>query len=85
MEWPEEALEGVARGFLTDMQEEENEKSQRNKEESEDYKEKIIEFFKFSQKFLEEESKRYLVELNRHNHITPKSYLELLKTYKVIL
>jgi len=30
-------------------------------------------------------SDRYLVELDRHNYVTPTSYLELISTFKMLL
>ena len=45
----------------------------------------LVNAFKFSHKFVEKLSIRYLKELNRHNYVTPTSYLELLNLYKGIL
>lgn len=41
--------------------------------------------FKQSHKFVEKQSVKYLIELRRHNYVTPTSYLELLSLFKMIL
>lgn len=41
--------------------------------------------FKFSHKTVEKLSTRFLLELRRHNYVTPTSYLELLSLFKSIL
>lgn len=41
--------------------------------------------FKFSHKLVEKLSARFLVEMRRHNYVTPTSYLELLNLFRTIL
>lgn len=45
----------------------------------------LVNMFKFSHKFVEKLSARFLLELRRHNYVTPTSYLELLNMFKKIL
>jgi dynein heavy chain len=75
-EWPNEALIGVAKGFLSPYKE---------KFAIEKSFEKIIEMFKIMHKSVETISVRFLQEVKRHNYVTPTSFLELLNLYKVIL
>ena len=46
---------------------------------------KLVEMFKSIHKSVEHNSELFLQELNRHNYVTPTSYLELLTMYKQIL
>lgn len=41
--------------------------------------------FKFSHKFVEKISNKFLLELRRHNYVTPTSYLELISLFKSIV
>lgn len=47
--------------------------------------ENLVNMFKFAHKYVEKLSARFLVELRRHNYVTPTSYLELLNLFKKIL
>lgn len=46
---------------------------------------KLVHSFKFVHQYVETMSIKFLKELNRHNYVTPTSYLELLNMYKIIL
>lgn len=71
--WPEDALEAVAQKFLeeTDMTDEE--------------RRSCIDICKYFHVSTQQVSKRFLAELDRHNYVTPTSYLELINTYKTLL
>ena len=73
-EWPGEALLGVARGAIGEA----------DLKLGDDF-ENCIQMFKIMHQSVEEISKKYLMELRRHNYVTPTSYLELLNLYKNIL
>lgn len=73
MAWPEDALEMVARKFL-----EEIELDAQIKKES-------ISMCKYFHEYIRSLSERYLQELDRHNYVTPTSYLELIMTFKTLL
>jgi dynein heavy chain len=45
----------------------------------------LVNMFKFSHKFVEGLSNKYLHELRRNNYVTPTSYLELLHLFKSII
>ena len=75
-EWPEEALVGVGKGLLIDYERELGIEGQTNA---------FVEVFKNIHKSVENISIRFLLELRRHNYVTPKSYLELLALYIAIL
>lgn len=76
MEWPEDALEGVASEFLETLIEEVHLFTQPKD---------LIEFFKFSHKHVEALSEHFKKETKRVNYVTPKSYLELLAAFKDVL
>ena len=76
LEWPEEALVGVANGDLIEFE---------DKYTFINPKEKFVDFFKYSHKHVEEQSILFKRELKRYNYITPTSYLELLKSFKMVL
>ncbi|CAF1508861.1 unnamed protein product, partial [Adineta ricciae] len=71
--WPEDALEAVAQKFLeeTDMTDEE--------------RRSCIDICKYFHVSTQQVSKRFLAELDRHNYVTPTSYLELINTFKTLL
>ncbi|CAF1153972.1 unnamed protein product [Rotaria magnacalcarata] len=71
--WPEDALEAVAQKFLeeTDMTDEE--------------RRSCIDICKYFHVSTQTVSKRFLAELDRHNYVTPTSYLELINTFKTLL
>lgn len=71
--WPEDALEAVAQRFLeeTDMTDEE--------------RRSCIDICKYFHVSTQQVSKRFLAELDRHNYVTPTSYLELINTFKTLL
>jgi len=73
-EWPEEALVSVAGGQL-------NEDDLR----IDDQQDKLVQMFKIIHKSVEKTSSRFLVEMRRYNYVTPTSYLELLKIFKLLL
>ena len=75
-EWPEEALVGVGKGQLLDV---EIELGLEGKLDS------LVESFKCVHKSVERESVRFRAELSRYNYVTPTSYLELLSMYKIVL
>ena len=69
MEWPKEALIGVAQDNIEEF------------EENFQFKnpiEKFVNFFQFAHKHIEKESLRYQKELKRFNYVTPTSFLSLL-------
>ena len=70
-EWPEEALLAVAQQKLSDIQ-----------FADEKIRAGVYDVCKVIHSGVSKMSERYLVELGRHNHVTPTSYLELLTTYK---
>lgn len=71
--WPEDALEAVAQKFLedTDM--------------TDDERRSCIDICKYFHVSTQQVSKRFLAELDRHNYVTPTSYLELINTFKNLL
>lgn len=69
--WPDEALTGVAKQFLTQNFEIDNTSD-------------VIQVFKSTHKFVEELSIEFYKVAKRTNHLTSTSYLELLNTYKRI-
>ena len=75
-EWPEEALLGVGKGQLQDVEIELG---------LEGKLDQFVEVFKTIHKSVEVESIKFKAELNRVNHVTPTIYLELLETYKRVL
>ncbi len=75
-EWPEEALIGVGKGQLRDVEVELGLEGQLDV---------FVEVFKTIHKSVEKESISFKSELSRINHVTPTIYLELLDTYKRVL
>ncbi|KAJ7552868.1 hypothetical protein O6H91_06G073600 [Diphasiastrum complanatum] len=73
-EWPEEALQSVARNFLTATQMLTAEEVQA-----------IISACVYIHQSVERRSREFLEELHRYNYVTPTSYLELLRTFIKLL
>ena len=73
-EWPEEALVSVAGGQLNE-----------DDLKIDDQQDKLVQMFKIIHKSVEKTSSRFLVEMRRYNYVTPTSYLELLKIFKLLL
>ena len=71
--WPEDALEMVARKFLEDI------------EIDPLIKKESISMCKYFHEFIRVMSEKYLNQLDRHNYVTPTSYLELIMTFKNLL
>ena len=46
---------------------------------------KVVEMFKAMHKSVEKMTNRYRTEVNRHNYVTPRSYLELLTLFRKVL
>jgi len=70
-EWPEEALLAVAQQKLSDIE-----------FETPEIRQGVYDVCKVIHSGVSDMSQQYLVEMGRHNHVTPTSYLELLNTYK---
>ncbi|XP_047226085.1 dynein axonemal heavy chain 7 isoform X2 [Girardinichthys multiradiatus] len=71
--WPEDALQAVADRFLEDV------------EMTNQTREGCIHMCKSFHTSTIELSARFLLELQRHNYVTPTSYLELISTFKALL
>ena len=71
--WPDDALAIVAQRFLEDVEMEET------------IKDGCVEMCKEFHQTTRKLSDRYLAILQRHNYVTPTSYLELISTYKTLL
>uniref|UniRef100_A0A4W3H1L8 Dynein axonemal heavy chain 12 n=1 Tax=Callorhinchus milii TaxID=7868 RepID=A0A4W3H1L8_CALMI len=71
--WPEDALERVANSFLETLDLSENERTE------------IVSICKFFHTSAITLSAKFLTELNRHNYVTPTSYLELIATFRQLL
>ncbi|XP_052236951.1 dynein axonemal heavy chain 7-like isoform X2 [Dreissena polymorpha] len=71
--WPEDALQAVAARFLEEV------------EIDDDERHGCIEMCKMFHTSTRELSERFLLELERHNYVTPTSYLELINTFKSLL
>ncbi|XP_058478991.1 dynein axonemal heavy chain 7 [Solea solea] len=71
--WPEDALQAVACRFLEDV------------EMTDECREGCIDMCKSFHTSTIELSVRFLAELQRHNYVTPTSYLELISTFKALL
>ncbi|XP_074071541.1 dynein axonemal heavy chain 7 isoform X2 [Macrotis lagotis] len=71
--WPEDALQAVASRFLQDI------------EMSEDIRNGCIDMCKSFHTSTIELSESFHTELQRHNYVTPTSYLELISTFKILL
>ncbi|CAK9809640.1 Dynein axonemal heavy chain 1 [Anthophora quadrimaculata] len=74
--WPDAALQSVAMRFLLDIKEESI---------TEDTLESIVRMCQYMHSSVIDASDLYLKELNRHNYVTPTSYLELLSSYGHLL
>jgi dynein heavy chain len=87
-EWPEEALRRVGKKEM--LNEVQNEKgdgylSLAEKLGVTPIVDKIVEMFKAIHKSVEHMSRKYRAEVNRHNYVTPRSYLEQLTLFRKIL
>uniref|UniRef100_A0A3Q3KEU7 Dynein axonemal heavy chain 7 n=1 Tax=Monopterus albus TaxID=43700 RepID=A0A3Q3KEU7_MONAL len=71
--WPEDALQAVACRFLEDVQM------------TDESREGCISMCRIFHTSTIELSTRFLAELQRHNYVTPTSYLELISTFKALL
>ena len=71
--WPDDALTIVARRFLEDI------------EMGDKIKESCVDMCKEFHQTTRALSTQYLTMLQRHNYVTPTSYLELISTYKTLL
>ncbi|KAL2653916.1 hypothetical protein R1flu_022044 [Riccia fluitans] len=69
-EWPEEALKSVAQNFLTTTG-----------NFTPDEVGKLVKVCVYIHQSVEKRSADFLAELNRHNYVTPTSYLELLQLF----
>ncbi|GCC21887.1 hypothetical protein chiPu_0000269 [Chiloscyllium punctatum] len=73
MPWPEDALERVANTFLETLEMTEFERKE------------VVPICKFFHTSVIELSTKFLHELNRHNYVTPTSYLELIAAFRQLL
>ncbi|XP_047008198.1 dynein axonemal heavy chain 7-like [Ictalurus punctatus] len=71
--WPDDALQAVASRFLEDI------------EMTDDVRAGCIDMCQSFHTSIINLSGRFLAELQRHNYVTPTSYLELISTFKVLL
>ena len=71
--WPDDALTIVAQRFLEDVEIDEMIKAQ------------CVDMCKEFHQSTRRLSEKYLSVLQRHNYVTPTSYLELISTYKTLL
>ncbi|XP_076854479.1 dynein axonemal heavy chain 7 isoform X2 [Brachyhypopomus gauderio] len=71
--WPEDALQAVASRFLEDV------------EMTDHVRAGCIDMCQSFHTSTIDLSERFLTELQRHNYVTPTSYLELISTFKVLL
>ena len=74
-EWPEEALNSVAKSFMGDIPEIEDSGASGG----------LIKSCVYIHQSVAEKSVQFLSELSRHNYVTPTSYLELLGMYAKLL
>ncbi|CAM9544257.1 unnamed protein product [Chrysoparadoxa australica] len=74
LEWPDEALKSVADRSLMEAQLNLG-----------DDNAKVVEMVKHIHQSVAAESDLFLHQLNRHNYVTPTSFLELLSTYRAVL
>ncbi|XP_043259684.1 dynein axonemal heavy chain 1-like [Colletes gigas] len=74
--WPEAALQSVAMGFLSDIKDESI---------TEDILRSIVRMCQYMHSSVIDASDLFLKELDRHNYVTPTSYLELLSGYGDLL
>ncbi|XP_074169160.1 dynein axonemal heavy chain 1 isoform X1 [Rhinolophus sinicus] len=75
-EWPAEALESVATTFLNEIPE---------LEVTSDVIEGLIQVCVYIHQSVARKCVEYLAELARHNYVTPKSYLELLNIFSILI
>ncbi|XP_040850525.1 dynein heavy chain 1, axonemal [Ochotona curzoniae] len=75
-EWPTEALESVATMFLNEIPE---------LEASVSVVEGLIQVCVYIHQSVAKKCIEYLAELARHNYVTPKSYLELLNIFSILI
>ncbi|KAI5937324.1 Dynein heavy chain 1, axonemal [Manis javanica] len=75
-EWPAEALESVATTFLNEIPE---------LEVTPEVVEGLIQVCVFIHQSVAKKCIEYLAELARHNYVTPKSYLELLNIFTILI
>ncbi|KAJ1516905.1 hypothetical protein HMI54_007793 [Coelomomyces lativittatus] len=73
-EWPQEALESVATRFIEACE-----------LVSKELKKSVTKFMAFAHQTVNEVSKKYLLNEKRYNYTTPKSFLELINLYKIML
>ncbi|XP_069101059.1 dynein axonemal heavy chain 12-like isoform X1 [Argopecten irradians] len=71
--WPEDALERVANKFLEQVELEDREKVE------------TVHIVKYFHQSTTKLSDKFLMELGRHNYVTPTSYLELINSFKNLL
>lgn len=71
--WPEDALEMVANRFLETVELTDHERTE------------IVPICKHFHTSSRSLSEKYLLELGRHNYVTPTSYLELIAAFKTLL
>ncbi|XP_009068409.1 PREDICTED: dynein heavy chain 3, axonemal [Acanthisitta chloris] len=71
--WPTDALEMVANKFLEDVELED------------DIRKEVVSVCKYFQESVRELSISYYTTLQRHNYVTPTSYVELILTFKTLL
>ncbi|KAG5345241.1 DYH1 protein, partial [Acromyrmex charruanus] len=74
--WPDAALQSIATHFLSDI---------KNKLISDDILQSIVKICKYIHCSVIDANDRFLKELDRHNYVTPASYLELLSNYGNLL
>ncbi|XP_053995639.1 dynein axonemal heavy chain 1-like [Hylaeus anthracinus] len=74
--WPEAALQSVAMGFLSDIKDDSI---------TEGILRSIVRMCQYMHSSVIDASDLYLKELDRHNYVTPTSYLELLSGYGDLL
>ncbi|KAI4500001.1 hypothetical protein M0802_004871 [Mischocyttarus mexicanus] len=74
--WPDSALQTVAMHFLADIKDESI---------NESVLKSIVKTCQFMHSSVIKASNRFLMELNRHNYVTPTSYLQLLSSYGGLL
>ncbi|XP_058416307.1 dynein axonemal heavy chain 1 isoform X1 [Diceros bicornis minor] len=75
-EWPAEALESVATKFLNEIPE---------LEATSEVIEGLIQVCVYIHQSVARKCVEYLAELARHNYVTPKSYLELLNIFSILI
>ncbi|KAM9856968.1 dynein axonemal heavy chain 1 [Aulostomus maculatus] len=74
--WPEEALQAVATSFLNELPE---------LEASPTALQGLTLMFMKIHQMVAKKCEQYLTELSRHNYVTPKSYLQLLKIFSELI